>query len=191
MSLIAYRMSICTVCAHDALQVLGQQSKTPKQFWQVFSNEDDFTVLAAAFYLCVLSQAVSVEQPVAHVHIIASQTNRRLDFSDAIAAAVQNPSQRAADLDHILKQFMFVIPQARSPPPTAWCSYPDQSVVLQAARQAQLMQREWVQRSAVLRPAIVRQQLFFPDRQLLQFDCGKLQVSCITSCTLFLDKIGL
>lgn len=123
-------------------------------------------------------QAVSVQHPVAHVHIIASQPNCHLDFSSAIAAAVQTPSQRATDLDHVLKQFMFVIPQARSPPPTAWCSHPDQSIVLQAARHAQLVQQEWVQRSAVLRPAIVRQQLFFPDRQLLQFDCGKLQVYC-------------
>ena len=121
-------------------------------------------------------QAVSIENPVAHVHVIASQPSRHMDFSSAIAAAVQTPSQRATAVDHILKQFMFVIPQARSPPPTAWCSHPDQSIVLQAARKAQLVQREWVQHSAVLRPAIVRQQLFFPDRQLLQFDCGKLQV---------------
>ena len=38
------------------------------------------------------------------------------------------------------------------------------------------LQQEWFQRSAPLRTAIVRQQVFFPDRRLIQFDCGKLQV---------------
>ena len=101
-----------------------------------------------------------------------------MDFSDSIAAAVKTAAQRAESLEDIMKQFMFVIPQARAPPPTAWCSHPNQSVVLEAARQAQHAQREWVRSSASLRTAIVRRQLFFPDRRLLQFDCGKLQVRC-------------
>ena len=33
--------------------------------------------------------------------------------------------------------------------------------------------------SAPLRTAVVRQQLFFPDRRLIQFDCGKLQVCAL------------
>lgn len=123
-----------------------------------------------------LFQAVTVEEPVAHVHLIAAQRNRHLDFSDSIAAAVKTAAERAADMEDVLKQFMFVIPQARAPPPSAWCSHPDQSVVLEAARQAQLVQQEWFQSSASLRTAVVRRQLFFPDRRLLQFDCGKLQV---------------
>ena len=121
-------------------------------------------------------QAVVIEDPVAHVHLIAAQPNRHLDFSNSIAAAVKTASERAADMEDVLKQFMFVIPQARAPPPSAWCSHPDQSVVLQAARQAQMVQQEWFRSSGSLRTAVVRRQLFFPDRRLLQFDCGKLQV---------------
>ena len=101
-----------------------------------------------------------------------------MDFSDSIAAAVSTAAQRAESLEDVMKQFMFVIPQARAPAPTAWCSHPDHSMVLEAARQAQHAQREWVRSSASLRTAIVRRQLFFPDRRLLQFDCGKLQVRC-------------
>lgn len=123
-----------------------------------------------------LLQAVSIKDPVAHVHLIAAQPNRFLDFSDSIAAAVKTAAQRAEDTEDVMKQFLFVIPQARAPPPTAWCSHPDQSLVLKAARQAQHAQREWFRSSASLRTAIVRRQLFFPDRRLLQFDCGKLQV---------------
>ena len=66
--------------------------------------------------------------------------------------------------------------QARAPAPAVWCSRPDSSAVAEAARGAALAQREFAARSALLRTAIVRQQLFFPDRRLIQYDCGKLQV---------------
>lgn len=66
--------------------------------------------------------------------------------------------------------------QARAAPPQAWCSRPDPSAVAEAARRTAALQAEVFARSAPLRTAIVRQQLFFPDRRLLQFDCGKLQV---------------
>ncbi|KAL0041297.1 hypothetical protein WJX77_011458 [Trebouxia sp. C0004] len=130
---------------------------------------------AAPLYGQDVREAVTVEEPVAEVHLIAAQPSRYMDFSNSIAAAIKTAAQRAESLEDTMKQFLFVIPQARSPPPTAWCSHPDQSVVLEAARQAQHAQQEWFQSSASLRTAVVRRQLFFPDRRLLQFDCGKLQ----------------
>ena len=67
--------------------------------------------------------------------------------------------------------------QARAATPEIWCSRPDTSALaVQQATQA-AMQQEWFERSAPLRTAIVRQQVFFPDRRLIQFDCGKLQAS--------------
>eukprot|EP00891_Asterochloris_glomerata_P002326 jgi/Astpho2/2326/e_gw1.00043.32.1_t len=47
--------------------------------------------------------------------------------------------------------------------------------ILEARSRALQMQQEYLRRSALLRAATVRRQLFFPDRRLLQFDCGKLQ----------------
>ena len=70
--------------------------------------------------------------------------------------------------------------QARASAITCWCSHPDQSSILEARSRALQMQQEYLRRSALLRAATVRRQLFFPDRRLLQFDCGKLQVgSCL------------
>ncbi|KAG1661680.1 hypothetical protein FOA52_001957 [Chlamydomonas sp. UWO 241] len=47
---------------------------------------------------------------------------------------------------------------------------------LVAAREAAFTARQaWFEGSAPLRTATVRSQLFFPDRKLLQYDCGKLQ----------------
>ena len=48
-----------------------------------------------------------------------------------------------------------------------------------AEQQALTAQHAWFQGAGPLRPAIVRQQLFFPDRRLLQYDCGKLQVGLL------------
>ena len=66
--------------------------------------------------------------------------------------------------------------QARTISPAVWCSRPDLTLVRQAAANAQLAQLEWFRGSAPLRTAYVRRQLFFPDRKLIQYDCGKLQV---------------
>jgi hypothetical protein len=40
-----------------------------------------------------------------------------------------------------------------------------------------LAQNEWFSRNAPVHLALTRQSMFFPDRKLIQFDCGKLQVS--------------
>ncbi len=45
------------------------------------------------------------------------------------------------------------------------------------ATAAATVERAWVQKAAPLRTALGRQQLFFPDRRLMQYDCGKLQAS--------------
>ncbi len=66
--------------------------------------------------------------------------------------------------------------QARAVAPTVWCSRPDLSLVRKAASDTQLVSVEWAARSGALHTSIVRSKLFFPDRRLLQFDCGKLQV---------------
>ena len=65
--------------------------------------------------------------------------------------------------------------QARAATPEIWCSQPDATAQAQQQATQAALQQEWFERSAPLRTAIVRQQVFFPDRRLIQFDCGKLQ----------------
>lgn len=85
-------------------------------------------------------------------------------------------SQRAESMETRLKEFKFVIPRARAPAPEVWCCRPDGDEVRAAARRAAVAMTEWCKRGAALRLAHVRQQLFFPDKRLIQYDCGKLQV---------------
>jgi E1A-binding protein p400 len=77
-------------------------------------------------------------------------------------------------MEGILREFLFAIPKARAPPVEAWCCKPDGSALRRAAAAAALAQREWFERAGPLRTAVVRKQMFFPDRRLLQYDCGKL-----------------
>lgn len=82
--------------------------------------------------------------------------------------------ERAAAMEEVLYWFKFVIPRARARPVDAWCSKPDGPAVRRAAIAASVAQQEFFQRGGSLRTALVRGQLFFPDRRLLQYDCGKL-----------------
>jgi E1A-binding protein p400 len=77
-------------------------------------------------------------------------------------------------MENTLREFMFAIPKARAPPVEAWCCKPDGSALRRAAVSAAVAQEEWFQRAGSLRTAFVRRQCFFPDRRLLQYDCGKL-----------------
>ncbi|XP_024535951.1 protein PHOTOPERIOD-INDEPENDENT EARLY FLOWERING 1 [Selaginella moellendorffii] len=121
-----------------------------------------------------LAKHVEVEHPVYGIHAIQSDPSRYLTFPSAIAEVVRLPSSWCESLLDLLQAFVFVIPAARAPPPLIWCSRQSASSILrhdfpsnQLAEMSDLV--------APLRPVVVRQQLFFPDRRLLQFDCGKLQ----------------
>jgi E1A-binding protein p400 len=89
--------------------------------------------------------------------------------------AVKTPARRVHEMSDLVATFMFAIPKARAPPPALTCSAPSASV-----RAAGHVRTAWSQKVGApaltpLRSAAVRQQLFFPDRRLVQFDCGKLQ----------------
>jgi hypothetical protein len=58
----------------------------------------------------------------------------------------------------------------------AWCSHPPPSVLAAAKRAAcSMLAADLSARAALLHTVMIRRTLFFPDRRLVQFDCGKLQ----------------
>ncbi|KAG7668752.1 hypothetical protein Ndes2437B_g07158 [Nannochloris sp. 'desiccata'] len=116
-----------------------------------------------------------IELPVDHVHCIARQKGRHLDYSITLADMIKLPERRAAEMDVELREFVFVIPKARAPPPSLWCSHPDSSAVAAAAHRSRALQTTYEEKSELLHIPRLRTQLFFPDKRLLQYDCGKLQ----------------
>ncbi|KAL4560597.1 hypothetical protein LXL04_032750 [Taraxacum kok-saghyz] len=87
---------------------------------------------------------------------------------------VFSPVDRFDQMAGQVESFMFAIPAARAPPPVGWCSKPNTTVFIS---------QDYKSKCSTLlsplltpiRPAIVRRQVYFPDRRLIQFDCGKLQ----------------
>ena len=93
----------------------------------------------------------------------------------ALLEAVKTPVRRAIEMSDYVETFMFAIPKARAPPPTLTCAAPSASVRASGRARDAWSQKVGAPALAPLRTAAVRQQLFFPDRRLVQFDCGKLQ----------------
>jgi hypothetical protein len=80
-------------------------------------------------------------------------------------------------MDPVLKEYACIIPRARAYPPQAWCSHPPPSLVAAAAQRAGVvLAAELGKRAALLHTVWIRRTIFFPDRRLVQYDCGKLQV---------------
>ena len=120
--------------------------------------------------------AVRITRPAADAHTLFANVRNHKDTSLVIKDMVKLPLQRAEMLEDILREFVFVIPRARAPPPVLWCSHPDVAAVNQAAASARILS-DVVKgsKTALLHIPRLRTQLFFPDRRLVQFDCGKLQ----------------
>ena len=77
--------------------------------------------------------------------------------------------------------FTCIIPRARAPPPSLffWRQSPSPSATTLTAfspAASSALHSALQPVSALLRPSFIRHQLSFPDRLLIQFDCGKLQV---------------
>ncbi|KAL1533985.1 Pharynx and intestine in excess protein 1 [Salvia divinorum] len=124
-------------------------------------------------YATGLRELVSVKHP---VHDIHHQKHNSLSYlySSKLANIVLSPVERFEKMADQVGSFMFAIPAARAPPPVSWCSKGGSPVFIH-----QKFKERWSQVFSPLltpfRPAIVRRQVYFPDRRLIQFDCGKLQ----------------
>ena len=97
------------------------------------------------------------------------------DAPDLVLQLTACAVTRAAAAEPLLREFVCAVPPVRAEPPELVCARPDAAALRRAAEAAAVARREWGARAGPLRTALVRRQLFFPDRRLLQFDCGKLQ----------------
>ena len=133
-------------------------------------------VRRAPVYGADLRRAVKVSLAARDCHVDAGAFGAGpFAAAPALLSAVKRPTTRATESKDLIATFMFAIPKARAPPPTMTCSAPCASIRTAEARDKSWSQKVGWPALAPLRQASVRQQLFFPDRRLVQFDCGKLQ----------------
>ena len=123
-----------------------------------------------------LRRACVVRHPAHHCHLIERTFGAGAFVNaPALLTAVKTNATRVRESVDLVTSFMFAIPKARAPTPTMACSAPSASVRAERREMDVWTQKVGAPALAPLRLAQVRQQLFFPDRRLVQFDCGKLQ----------------
>ncbi|XP_075490828.1 LOW QUALITY PROTEIN: protein PHOTOPERIOD-INDEPENDENT EARLY FLOWERING 1-like [Primulina tabacum] len=124
-------------------------------------------------YATDLRELVTVKHPVRDIH---SQKYNPLSclYSSRVADMVLSPAERFTKMVDQIESFMFAIPAARAPPPICWCSNGGSTVFIKQNYKDKCSEGLFPLLTP-FRPAIVRRQVYFPDRRLVQFDCGKLQ----------------
>ena len=117
--------------------------------------------------LCIVSQPASIHERMNHQNTFT--------FSSTLANAVKLPEDRSNELNSTLKNFVFVIPKARAVVPRLVTGSPQQGSITEKVVKSESLWKQYTRSTALLHVPRIRQQLFFPDKRLIQYDCGKLQ----------------
>ncbi len=110
-----------------------------------------------------------------NVHTVAKNPRTFLEFSSVLQDMIVLPERRAEELKPILTHFVCIIPSARAPSIELHCSHPNPSKRNAERQWMNALMEEVSSTTDIYRPAFVRSQLYFPDKRLIQYDCGKLQ----------------
>lgn len=121
-----------------------------------------------------LRKLVTIMHPVFDIHQQKRNPRCYMDFSSRLADIVLLPIERFQMVLHLIESFMFAIPAARVPSPVCWCSKSGSPIFLHPSYMEKCTE-VFAPLLSPIRPAVVRRQVYFPDRRLIQFDCGKLQ----------------
>ena len=121
-----------------------------------------------------MREVLAVRHPVSDILEKRNNPLCHMDYSSSLADLILPSVGRFQKMLDIVESFTFAIPAARAPPPVCWCSKGKSPVFIDLAYREKCM-NEFSPILSPIRSAIVRRQVYFPDRRLIQFDCGKLQ----------------
>ncbi|CAL9220576.1 unnamed protein product [Arabidopsis halleri] len=124
-------------------------------------------------YSTSLRTLLTIKGPLDDIHHLKANCSSYM-YSSILADIVLSPIERFQKMIELVEAFTFAIPAARVPSPACWCSRSDSPVFLSPSYKEKVTDLLSPLLSPI-RPAIVRRQVYFPDRRLIQFDCGKLQ----------------
>ncbi|KAL7138579.1 hypothetical protein ABFS83_10G173600 [Erythranthe nasuta] len=153
--------------------LMDERLKEAKERASAFAWWNSLRCKRKPMYATGLRELVSIKHPVDDIFGYKNNPSS-YQYSSKLAEIVLSPVERFRKMVDQVESFMFAIPAARAPPPVCWCSKGGSSVFIH-----QTSTDRWSQVFSPFltpfRPAIVRRQVYFPDRRLIQFDCGKLQ----------------
>lgn len=111
---------------------------------------------------------------------IRNNPSRFLDYSSQANALVIAPEDRLVEMRSVIENFVCYIPKARAPPVslrTAHISSPSEDASEKAA--VEQVRTTIAPKLDLFHSAHIRTQTYFPDKRLIQFDCGKLQMLAV------------
>ncbi|KAL1204817.1 Protein PHOTOPERIOD-INDEPENDENT EARLY FLOWERING 1 [Cardamine amara subsp. amara] len=124
-------------------------------------------------YSTSLRTLLTIKGPLDVIHHLKANCSSYM-YSSTLADIVLSPIERFQKMIELVEAFTFAIPAARVPSPAYWCSKSGSPVFLSPSYKEKVTDLLSPLLSPI-RHAIVRRQVYFPDRRLIQFDCGKLQ----------------
>lgn len=92
---------------------------------------------------------------------------------------VDSCSKRCEMMTDMIENFICIIPKVRSPPPMLHVYHPHPSTIHGQQIQEQRFVSTCSPRLTPFRKPFVRTQMYFPDKRLIQYDCGKLQTLAV------------
>uniref|UniRef100_A0A6V7QY61 DNA helicase n=1 Tax=Ananas comosus var. bracteatus TaxID=296719 RepID=A0A6V7QY61_ANACO len=119
-------------------------------------------------------ELVTVQHPAYDIHEKKNKPSCYMEYPSTLAEIVLSPVERFQKMLDLVESFMFAIPASRAPVPVCWCSKGKPTVFFEPSYREKCNE-VFSPLLSPIRPAIVRRQVYFPDRRLIQFDCGKLQ----------------
>ena len=122
-----------------------------------------------------LRRSVSVTLAVAELHAISAEEVTPLEAPCAVRNLVKTYTQRFRSMEAPLVAFTTQIGRARAPPARLSTRHDPSEAAVNVVRTG-LMRMASSERLDLLQPTRVRMSLSFPDKRLIQWDCGKLQV---------------
>lgn len=144
----------------------------------------------ALIQACTMPTFISSAMEV-HVHRARSFLDAR-EPTQALQAMVRDPEKRLASLQPMVNKSICYVPKARARPARVVYGgggFAHDNLVLSRMAQAEELDVKYARPAAsrILAPyydSFKRTQLFFPDKALVQFDCGKLQQLAVLLRTL-------
>jgi SNF2 family DNA or RNA helicase len=122
-----------------------------------------------------LRALLTVRTPASAVVAASADPGRVWAFTSHLRAVVTTPTERAAGMEELLCATVFAIPRVRAFPPAPWASACLSRQRAAGERLRTGVVSQLLPQLAPVHTSLVRRQVFFPDRRLLQFDSGKLQ----------------
>ncbi|GMH36700.1 hypothetical protein BSKO_04573 [Bryopsis sp. KO-2023] len=175
--IIKFRQEGVTEPALDVLSQFMHKTIQTRREWRMLraQHADKLNHIRCSqepIYGCDLRKAVGCVHPVSDGTCLPRNWS---NHPPSLREMIKSYTRRSSECDTMMKVFLCCIPKARAATPVHWCSKPTKDMIRLASRNRLHLEQECRRRAALLWTPFVRSQLFFPDKRLVQFDCGKLQ----------------